>query len=294
MRLGERASWAAFAVLALGCSANAGFKDREQFQAMTGGSSQGSGGTPGSGGASSGGSSPGIGGLMIAIDGGVDQDAGLPKTCGSNLTGTLRDFHDTHPDFEHLDTLGKCFCSDLEIVTTELGPDDKPIYAGDPTTGTMSTTGKANFDQWFTDVDGVNTSIPYTLEFVAGANGIYTFEDLTFFPIDNQLFMNEGRFSNFHFTFELHTTFLYNGGEIFNFRGDDDVFTYINNKRVVNLGGIHDAQEANIDLDAMAAELGLTVGGVYKLDFFFAERHCCASTFRIDTTLAFVSCGVPQ
>ena len=50
MRLGERALWIAFAIFALGCSANAGLKDREQFHATSGGSAQSAGGVNGSGG----------------------------------------------------------------------------------------------------------------------------------------------------------------------------------------------------------------------------------------------------
>ncbi|MEO7093955.1 MAG: fibro-slime domain-containing protein, partial [Polyangiales bacterium] len=64
-----------------------------------------------------------------------------------------------------------------------------------------------------------------------------------------------------------------------------------NGKLVIDLGGVHGAEDAEVDLDARAAELGITKGKVYPLDFFFAERHTSESTFRIDTTLDFVSCG---
>ena len=49
-----------------------------------------------------------------------------------NLTGTIRDFNDTHPDMEN--GVG----SDPGIVLSTLGADGKPIYAG--TTGNPTTT----------------------------------------------------------------------------------------------------------------------------------------------------------
>jgi fibro-slime domain-containing protein len=45
-------------------------------------------------------------------------------------------------------------------------------------------------------------------------------------------------------------------------------------------------------LDDAAGEFGLTLGGVYPLDLFQAERQTVASNFRIETTLDFTDCGV--
>ena len=74
--------------------------------------------------------------------------------------------------------------------------------------------------------------------------------------------------------------------------GDDDLFTFINGRLAIDLGGVHGPMESEIDLDARAAELGIEVGEVYSLDFFFAERHLTQSNFRIDTTIGdFVDCG---
>jgi fibro-slime domain-containing protein len=205
--------------------------------------------------------------------------------CGTTLIGTIRDFQASHPDFE--DFLG----TDPGIVASQLGADGKPVYAGQPTTPT--TTGQANFDQWFRDVPGVNQSVALPLELTDAGGSVYTFSDSDFFPIDGQLFGDEGNTHNYHFTYELKTKFLYSGGETFSFTGDDDLFTFINGRLAIDLGGVHGALSATIDLDARAAELGITPGNVYSLDFFFAERHTSESNFRIDTTLVFVDCGEP-
>lgn len=238
---------------------------------------------------------PSGGGLDAALDAGADGgglDAnGAPldaksdsgNRCGKTLTGVLRDFKDSHPDFEHV--LG----DDPGIVQVDLGADGKPVYAGSD--GNPTTTTKEAFDQWFRDVPGVNHPLPFSITLEKGATGVYTFASSAFFPLDGKGFGNEGREHNYHFTYELRTTFQYTGGETFEFTGDDDLFVFVNKKLAIDLGGVHGAMSGTIDLDAKATELGLEKGKVYPLDFFFAERHTTESNFRIDTTLDFVDCG---
>ncbi len=60
---------------------------------------------------------------------------------------------------------------------------------------------------------------------------------------------------------------------------------FINDTLAIDLGGVHPALTGSVDLDAMAASLGITTGGVYDFDLFFAERHTNASSFRIDTSI---------
>jgi fibro-slime domain-containing protein len=69
------------------------------------------------------------------------------------------------------------------------------------------------------------------------------------------------------------------------------VYVYINGHLVVDLHGIHPALEGSVDLDEVAQSIGLEIGGIYSFDLFQAERQCCGSNFRIETTLDFTGCG---
>jgi fibro-slime domain-containing protein len=232
-------------------------------------------------------------GIDLDPSGSDSTGGGQIDGCGRNLTGTVRDFSLVHPDFE-----AGVFESDKGIIEEVLGPDGKPVYAHGET-GTVTTTGAEHFDQWFRDVDGVNQASELTLgfEMVAGTTNVFRYAKAGFFPIDG-LLANEsmldlaGRPHNYHFTFELHTKFVYQGGEVFTFKGDDDVFTFINGKLAVDLGGVHEVQQQSVNLDEIAPGFGLLQGEEYALDFFFAERHTTESNFQIDTSIVFTDCGV--
>lgn len=197
------------------------------------------------------------------------------------LQATIRDFRALHPDFES-ETIGL----DLGIVEEALGPDGKPVYAGDPTTET--TTGEENFDQWFRDVPGVNESVPFTIDLVRSGDDppTYRFDREGFFPIDGQLFGDEGNPHNYHFTLEMVVEFRYAGGEVFTFRGDDDLFAFVNGQLAIDLGGVHSTETGSVLLDAVAGPFGLVPGEVYPLALFFAERHTTGSNFFVETTIA--------
>ena len=209
-------------------------------------------------------------------------DAPLPKP--PVLHTTIRDFHKTQADFEAKYAPDRI---DAGMVKTIIGADRTPVYAGNPTTPSTPS-GKAGFDVWYHDTPGVNESTSYDLQLQEepGKPGSYFFEDTTFFPIDDQLFGNDGYLHNYHFTLETHTAFVYRGGEVFNFAGDDDVWVFIADQLVIDLGGTHSIRRASVNLDQQKSKLGLIVGEKYSLDLFFAERHTIGSDFIVHTTIA--------
>lgn len=210
-------------------------------------------------------------------------DAPLPKP--PVLHTTIRDLHKSHPDFESRYNPDRI---DAGMVESIIGADRTPVYAGNPTTPSTPA-GKAGFDAWYHDVPGVNmTTTAHDLQLVEDRTkpGNYVFEDTTFFPIEGELFGNEGYQHNYHFTLETHTAFIYRGGEVFSFAGDDDVWVFIADQLVIDLGGTHTIRRASVNLDAVSKKLGLIVGQKYPLDLFFAERHTIGSNFIVNTTIA--------
>jgi len=219
----------------------------------------------------------------------LDED-GKPdfRSMGFKVTSNWRDAHGNsimplpggaYPVFES-DTAGRVRQSSTDAVTS---PD--------------------SFRQWFRDIPGVNASVPLDVTLVRepGTN-VYVFDDRTdpffqnrngFFPINNELFGNSaGSSKNFHFTFELDTQFVYREGQdqIFTFSGDDDVFVYVDDQLVIDIGGVHGATRQTVQLDRLD---WLEDGQRYSLKFFFAERHRTQSNFRIETTLNLQSAALP-
>ncbi|MDD2216003.1 MAG: fibro-slime domain-containing protein [Eubacteriales bacterium] len=212
----------------------------------------------------------------------------LPETI--DLSVTYRDFHGTawgnpgpdgyygHPDFEM-----NPYYNDPGIVENTLCADRKPIYSGE--SDNPSTHGPVFFNMWYNDDANYNINVPGKLTFTKTGD-VYTYTNNSFFPLDGLGFDaieggTENTNHNYHFTMEMHSRFTYQPGQTFSFTGDDDVWVFINNQLVIDLGGVHQAMSASVDLDY----LGLIPGNVYNFDLFFAERHTVASNFFATTNI---------
>jgi len=173
------------------------------------------------------------------------------------LTGVVRDFKrgdrsGGHPDFETAHTVvgHGDYGHVTGLVTMSLSPDGKPVYNPiRPTNDTIASA--ASLAQWFRDDAEINASKAHTVVLDNGSTtpgGVYTFQTTAFFPVDKQLFGNQGLTHNYHFTYELHTRFTYQPGQYFRFRGDDDVWVYVNGVKVIDLGGVHEVVAGSLIL----------------------------------------------
>jgi fibro-slime domain-containing protein len=216
-----------------------------------------------------------------------------------------------HPDMDTYSGTAKgipglLFDNGDPTKTGVLDNEGKPQYKCTLGSAKLCTVTSADtFKQWYRDLPGadqasrVNYTILRTLPLTKQTDGSYQFDSngSTFFPIDDVLPPNsfghqykagvdKGGDHNFHFTSELRFWFQYDQKAIdtppsFDFTGDDDVFVFINGKFAVDIGGVHEAQNGSVTLDATnAGLLGLEKDKVYEFALFQAERNRSQSNYK--------------
>jgi len=212
------------------------------------------------------------------------------------LNVTIRDFKADNLLFEgHIDGGTK------GLVNATLGADHKPSFIlskWQELYGANVTQNMVN--SFYNDVNGTNMRTKKTITLHADDEGYYVIDSAVdemgkssdgYFPIDNELFGNEGNKHNYHFSTEIHATFQYKKGDEFEFVGDDDLWVFFNGKLCIDLGGVHGAQGDEISIDQLVAEgkLNIKPGDYVSFDMFHMERHLTESNMYMRTNINFIN-----
>jgi fibro-slime domain-containing protein len=216
--------------------------------------------------------------------------------------------NNAHPDFENINQ------GDTGIVQTTLGVNGKPVHAAGTSVSTINNKlgalpngagGVDYFAKWYKD-DPLNKTVLQFLTFntLAGGAG-FQYDNEAFFPLDNNPagwgnYLNTGH--DFHFTSEVRYWFEYKGNEQLDFRGDDDVWVFVNKQLAVNIGGVHSFIDGSVILNAnnghgavcdevtncggnrRDVNLNLQPHSVYEIVVFQAERHTTESHYKLTLT----------
>ena len=234
------------------------------------------------------------------------------------ITGVVHDFKSGHPDFyngmagaqghivgnvmNNLNSSGRPARgggSSVGYLVTKQWCDSQgnpiaPNMFGTATGDVAGTTGPAknggiysaqSYDQWFADVMGANLSAPSTITLTKNSDDVWEYHTNDIHPIDNLMFGNEGKKHNNNYTYSITAQFTHHAGEhrFVEFKGDDDVWVYIDGKLAMDLGGLTAGVKQYLDVD----RLSLSDGQQHTLNFFYAQRQENRTVFNLRTNLDF-------
>lgn len=205
-----------------------------------------------------------------------------------------------HPDFDARGGSGITF----GMVSDFLDGEGRPAFSG-AVVGGSGALSADSFRDWYRDSSRNLAVLDFLTLARVGASTSYRFETDAFFPLDGRGFDVPGSPTdemysephNYGFSTEVHTWFQYQGDEVLNFSGDDDVWVFVDGRLCLDVGGLHPAVSEVMSFAApgaaataqnvaivTACRARLVAGRIYELAVFHAERRCCQSNFRLTLT----------
>jgi fibro-slime domain-containing protein len=197
-----------------------------------------------------------------------------------------------HPDFES----SNCGLATGLVQSTLINR--RPVFASSRGNGTCDTiASKQSFQSWFRSTPGINVPIRGTLTLTDIGGGSYQFSSSKFYPLDGKGFSTDGfqtdhdcgdtAAHNFSYTMQAHwTSTITSNAQGISITGDDDIWLFVNNRLVIDLGGVHGATTGSVTFSIPEMIiLGISLNQPVTFDLFRVERHTCASTFTLTTNL---------